>query len=87
MITLGNKDFGVWDFSSESISLGVPYSQMNSGFAESGQNFSQFWFFWFFKAQNPQKKILQKVSPILAKILVSNNQKSCADSKNVYING
>ena len=44
-ITLGNKDFGVWDFSTESISLWVPHSQMNSGFAQSGQNFSQFGFF------------------------------------------
>ena len=49
---------------------------MNSGFAQSGQNFSQFGFFWFFNAQ--------KLSPMLSKI-VSNDQKNWAEFRNVYI--
>ena len=57
MITLGNrikKISGVRDFSPDSSSWRVPHSQINLRFSQSGQNFSRFAFFWFFKAQRPK---------------------------------
>ena len=45
-ITLGNKDFAVWDISTDFTLLGVTDTWMNSHFARSGLTFPQYYVFW-----------------------------------------
>ena len=53
MITLGNKDFVVWDISTDSTLLGVTDTWMNSHFARSGLTYKYKIFDFFFSSFLP----------------------------------